>query len=184
MRTVAATVYMSLDGVIEHPERWSLSYFNEQAAAHQTELLSRTDVLLQGRVTYEGFATFWGQPSDDAYNDRMYQLPKLLVSRTLTEGSWHNTTVTDDPVAAVAQARQDGDGLVLTYGFGSIAYALLDAGLLDEVHVWVHPVLARQGEPQDLLFRPGGPQTPFDLVGSTTLDTGVTILQLSSTRRA
>ena len=182
MRTVVANVYLTLDGVIEHPEKWSIPYFNEQAAAYQTEVLSRTDVLLQGRTTYESFAQFWNQPSDDAYNQRMYEVPKLLVSGTVTEGSWNNTTVTDDPVAAVKQLREDGDGLVLTYGFGSIAYTLLDEGLLDEVHAWVHPVLARNAERQDLLLHEGPAASHFDLAGSTTLDTGVTILRLAARR--
>ncbi|GEA87428.1 dihydrofolate reductase family protein [Cellulomonas cellasea] len=185
MRTTVATVYASLDGVVDHPEKWSLPYFNEQAAAYQTDLLSRSDVLLQGRRTYEGFAPYWSTPSDDAYNDRMYEIPKVLISRTLTEGTWHNTTtVTDDPVAAVEKLRVDGDGHVLTYGFGSIAYALAEAGLLDEVHVWVHPVLARTAGPEDLMFSPGDQLVRFAHAGATTLDTGVTILRLVAEPRA
>jgi dihydrofolate reductase len=136
---------------------------NEQSAAYRTELLSRTDVLVQGRETYEGFAQFWNQPSDDPYDNRMFELPKLLVSRSLTEGSWNNTTVTDDPVGAVERLKGAGDGLVSTYGFGSIAYGLLDTGLLDEMHAWVHPVLAREGGPEDLLFRQGTGKSPLTL---------------------
>lgn len=180
MRTVTAAVYVSLDGVIDHPEKWSLTYWNDQSAAYQTELLDRTDVLVQGRVTYEGFAQFWNQPSDDAYNNRMFELPKVLVSRTATEGAWNNTTVSADPIGTVRELKDGGDGVVLTYGFGSIAYDLLDAGLLDELHVWVHPVLARTAEPEELLFRPGNAKTDLSLLGSTTLDTGVTILHLAT----
>lgn len=185
MRTTVATMYASLDGVVDHPEKWSLPYFNDQAAAYQTELLGRSDVLLQGRRTYEGFTPYWNAPSDDAYNHRMYEIPKVLVSRTLTEGTWNNTTtVTDDPVAAVEKLRIDGDGHILTYGFGSIAYALAAAGLLDEVHVWIHPVLARTAGPEDLLFSPGDQLVSFTHAGATTLDTGVTILRLVTEPRA
>jgi dihydrofolate reductase len=182
MRTVVANVYASLDGVIQRPEKWSLSYFTEQSAAYQTEVLSRTDVLLQGRVTYDTFAQFWNKPSDDAYDNRMYEVPKVLVSRTVEHGTWHNSTVAGDPVKAVEELVQDGDGLVLTYGFGSIAYALLDAGLLDEVHVWVHPVFARNASAEDVLFRPGTSKVPLSLLRSTTLDSGVTVLHLGVER--
>jgi dihydrofolate reductase len=180
VRTVVATVYTSLDGVIRRPEKWSMAYFTEQSAAYQTDLLSRTEALLQGRQTYESFAQFWNQPSDDAYNQRMYELPKVMVSRTATTGAWNNTTVSSDPATAVQQLKQEGDGTVLTYGFGSIAYALLDAGLLDEVHVWIHPVLARDAAAEDLLFRPGTTKTPLNLRNSTSLDSGVTILHLAT----
>jgi dihydrofolate reductase len=184
MRKVVATVYTSLDGVINRPEKWSLEYFSKQASAYQTDLLADTDVLLQGRRTYESFAQFWNQPSEDAYNHRMYQIPKLLASRTLDQGTWNNTTVTDNAVRGVEKIRQDGDGLVLTYGFGSIAYDLLEANLLDELHVWIHPVLARDASPDDLLFTPGSGKTPFDVVGTTSLDSGVTILHLSVAGRS
>ena len=66
MRTVTAAVYVSLDGVIDHPEKWSLTYWNEQSAAYQTELLDRTDVLVQGRLTYESLAPLCTQPSAHA----------------------------------------------------------------------------------------------------------------------
>lgn len=181
MRKVIATMYVSLDGVVEHPEKWSLSYFDAEAARYQTALLADSDILLQGRATYETFAQFWNEPSDDAYNQRMYEIGKVLVSRSAESGQWHNTElVTGDPVAAVEKLRQDDGGAILTYGFGSIAYTLLDAGLLDEVHVWIHPVLARTADPAaDLWFRAGEHNVTLTPLGTTSLPTGVTILRLA-----
>lgn len=181
MREVIATMYVSLDGVMENPEKWSLPYFDDAAAGYQTALLARSDVLLQGRATYDGFAPFWSEPSEDAYNQRMYEIAKVLVSRSGEPGQWNNTvSVTPDPVAAVRELRQEEGGAILTYGFGSIAYALLDAGLLDEVHVWIHPVLARDADPAtDLWFRRGRANVPLTPLEVTSLPTGVTILRLA-----
>ena len=185
MRKVVATVYVSLDGVIGSPEKWSLAYFGEQSAAYQTSLLKQADVLFQGRLTYESFSRFWNTPSDDAYNNAMYEIPKLLLSRTVDEGVWNNTAlVSDDPVVAVDKVRGEGDGLMLRYGFGSVARTLLHAGLLDEVHAWVHPVLAGgDAQPADLLWQPGALKTAFDLLGTTRLDTGVDILRLGAQKQ-
>ena len=180
MHRVVATVYTSLDGVIGHPEKWSLPYFDAEAAAYQTRVLQQADVLLQGRATYDSFAQFWNQPSEDAYDQRMYEMPKVLVSRSAAEGAWNGTTIRRDPVAAVEELRAQDRGTVLTYGFGSIAYALLEAGLLDEVHVWLHPVLAREAGPEDLLFRAGATKASFGVLDSTSLGSGVTILHLAT----
>jgi dihydrofolate reductase len=181
MRNVIATMYVSLDGVMENPEKWSLPYFDESAAKYQTALLAGSDLLLQGRATYEGFAPFWNEPSEDAYNNRMYEIEKVLVSRSGATGTWHNTvSVTGDPVAAVRELRQREGGSILTYGFGSIAYELLEAELLDEVHVWIHPVLARDADPEtDLWFRRGGANVALAPLEVTSLPTGVTILRLA-----
>ena len=181
MRKVVATVYASLDGVIGSPEKWSLAYFGQQSAAYQTSLLEQADVLFQGRLTYESFSRFWNAPSDDEYNHVMYEIPKVLLSRTAHEGMWNNTAiVSDDPVDTVDTVRGEGDGLMLTYGFGSVARTLLTAGLLDEVHVWVHPVLAGgDAQPADLLWQPDTAKTSFDLLNTTRLDTGVDILTLA-----
>ena len=185
MRKVVATVYASLDGVIGSPEKWSLAYFGQQSAAYQTSLLEQADVLFQGRLTYDSFSRFWNAPSDDAYNNRMYEIPKVLLSRTVDDGAWNNTAiVSDNPVIAVDKVRGEGGGLMLTYGFGSVARTLLNAGLLDEVHVWVHPVLAGgDAEPADLLWHPDTPKTSFDLVNATRLDTGVEILTLAAQKQ-
>ena len=185
MRKVVSNVYVSLDGVVGHPEKWSLAYFSKESAAYQTALLEQADVLFQGRLTYESFAQFWNAPSEDAYNNRMYEIPKLLLSRTTTEGAWNNTTVvSDDPLTAVDKARGEGDGLMLSYGFGPIARTLMAQGLLDEVHVWVNPVLAGgDARPEDLLWQPGAPKTGFELLETTRIDTGVTILRLGVQRQ-
>ncbi|MCO8273664.1 hypothetical protein M1L60_24005 [Actinoplanes sp. TRM 88003] len=108
MRKVIATMYVSLDGVQENPEKWSLPYFDDAAAKYRTALLAGSDLLLQGRATYDGFAPFWNEPSEDAYNNRMYEIEKILVSRSGAPGEWHNTvSVTADPVATVReQARR------------------------------------------------------------------------------
>ena len=181
MRKVIATVYVSLDGVIKRPEKWSLAYFHEAAAQYQTALLAGCDILVQGRETYESFSRVWSKPSDDEYNQRMYAIRKVLVSHSGEAGPWNNTErVTDDPVGTVAKLRQEDGGAVLTYGFGSVAYALLDAGLLDEVHVWIHPVLARTADPgTDLWFRAGERNVTLTPLDTTSLPSGVTILRLA-----
>ncbi len=128
-----------------------------------------------GRRTYEGFAPAWMSRSGDAYSDRINTMPKYVVSSTLTDPEWPNTTVIGpaDPVAEIARL----DGSLVQYGFGRLTFALMEAGLLDELRLWFHPFIVGRGGPDDLLYRDTALQR-FTLTDTTTLENGIVILTL------
>ena len=178
MRRLVNSTYLSLDGVIESPQNWpDTGGFSDQGTAVQTELLNACDAVVMGRRTYEGFAPVWSTMSGDPFADRMNALPKYVASTTLRDPEWQNTTVFDgDPVQRVAELKeQDGLGIV-QYGFGRLTYGLMAAGLLDELHLWVHPFFVGRASTDDLLFRPGDPML-FDHTDTVALDSGIVILR-------
>ncbi len=101
---------------------------------------------LLGRVTYEGFAAAWPQMEDEAgFAERMNSMPKYVVSSTLTDPEWTNTTVLPD-VDAVAKLRDELDGNILVAGSTRLVHALLEADLVDELRLVVFPVLLGEGK--------------------------------------
>jgi dihydrofolate reductase len=177
MRKIINSTYISLDGVIESPHEWpSRDVGDDTATTIQTELLFACDAVLMGRHTYDGFAPVWATRSGDPYSGRMNSMAKYVVSSTLRNPEWNNTTVIDGDVVAEIERLKDLPGKdIVQYGFGQLSYTLMDHGLLDELRLWVHPFFVRRGGPQDLLFREG-PLTELDLVDTRTLGSGVVIL--------
>jgi dihydrofolate reductase len=176
VRKVINSTYISLDGVIENPQDWpSLGSVDDAGTRIQTDLLMSCDAVLMGRRTYEGFAPVWSGRSGDVYTDRINSMDKYVVSSTLTAPEWNNTTViTGDVVAEVAKLKEAPGRDIVQYGFGEVSRALLAAGLLDELRLWVHPFFVGAASEQDLLFRAGAPAS-FELVDSTTLASGIII---------
>lgn len=178
MRKIINSTYISLDGVIENPQNWPSSKHEDDGAGCrlQNDLLSACDAVLMGRRTYEGFAPVWSARSGDPLSDRMNSMEKYVVSSTLQDPTWNNTTVIDhDPIAEIARLKkQDGQDIV-QYGFGELAYALMANGMLDELRLWVHPFFVGHGQPDDLMFRES-PLATFDLVDTQTLTSGIVVL--------
>lgn len=177
MRKIINSTYVTLDGVVQNPQDWpSLGSFSDEGNQIQTQLLERCDAVLMGRHTYEGFAPVWSAMSGDPFSDRMNALPKYVVSTTLTDPQWHNTTViSQDPIAAIRDLKQQPGADIVQYGFGPLSHALMAAGLVDELRLWVHPFFLGTGTASDLLFRAGSSGS-FDLSESTSLDSGIVIL--------
>jgi dihydrofolate reductase len=134
------------------------------------------DALLLGRRTYEGFAPVWVTRSGDPYSDYINAMPKYVVSTTLKDPEWQNTRVIDGDVVAAITSLKESPGMdIVQYGFGDVSRLLLQHGLLDELRLWVHPLILGHGSPSDLLFG-SAPSVAFRLVGSTTLSHGIIIL--------
>lgn len=176
MRRIINSTYISLDGAIENPQDWPSSDVGDDTAyTIQRDLLFACDVLLMGRRTYEGFAPVWTTRSDE-FSDRINGMAKYVVSTTLTDPEWNNTTViADDPVAEIERLKGEPGLDIVQYGFGRLSYTLLEHGLLDELRLWVHPFFVGSGGPADLLYR-DGPFTAFTLVDTTALKSGIVIL--------
>jgi dihydrofolate reductase len=181
VRRIINSTYVTLDGVIQNPQDWpSLGSFSGEGNQVQAELLERCDAVLMGRRTYDGFAPVWSARSGDPVSDRMNALPKYVVSTTLTDPQWHNTTViAHDPIEAIRDLKQQPGAGIVQYGFGAVSHALMAAGLLDELRLWVHPFFTGTGTASDLLYRTGSSGS-FELADSTRLDSGIVILTYRS----
>ncbi|GAA4053605.1 dihydrofolate reductase family protein [Nonomuraea soli] len=173
MGRLVNSTYITLDGVVGEPHEWPSTGSDDGTALKlQTDLLLASDAVLMGRRTYEVFAATWPERSGDSYSDRINTMPKYVASATLTEPAWHHTTVLADQVAErVAELKAGGTNLV-QYGFGELSHTLLAHGLIDELRLWVHPLLVGKG---DQLFR-GGSASAFQLAGTVVLTSGTVVL--------
>lgn len=181
MRKIVNSTYITLDGVIQNPQDWpATGGFGAAGNRVQAELLERCDAVLMGRHTYDIFAPVWTAMSGIPLADRMNALPKHVVSTTLVDPQWNNTTVIDrDPIRTVRGLKEQPGADIVQYGFGPLSRALLAEGLLDELRLWVHPFILGTGTPEDLLYRPGSSGS-FTLTDSTTLPSGIVILTLAA----
>jgi dihydrofolate reductase len=171
MRKIVVTEFISLDGVIEDPGGaegykyggWSMPYFNDKVGEFKLEELVAADALLLGRVTYEGFAKAWPEYSDEAgFADRMNNYPKYVVSRTLQNATWNNSTVIRDNVIDRIKELKNQDGRnILVGGSAQLSHFLRQNDLVDEYRLAVHPVILGTGK---RLFQDTGDKTPLQLV--------------------
>ena len=172
MRKIIESTLVSADGVVGSPPLWAMDYRDEEVTKDALERLSGSDAMLMGRGTYELFAAIWPGQSDD-FAQRMNAIRKYVFSSTLARADWSNTTVVRGDVLAEAARikEQDGHDLAL-FGHGRLAQTLLENGLIDELRLSIHPVLAGAGLPQ---FS-NGRKTPLTLVSAKTFTTGVVVL--------
>jgi dihydrofolate reductase len=178
MRRIINSTYISLDGAIENPQDWPSGRHKDDGRGGQiqTDLLLGCDATLMGRRTYEGMAPVWTTMSGDAYSDHINAMEKWVVSTTLTDPQWNNTDVISEDVVEELRRRKEQPGKdIVQYGYGQLTDTLVNHHLLDELRLWVHPFLIGRGDAQDLLFRDGR-EAQFELLGTTTLSSGIVIL--------
>lgn len=172
MRKIIVGEFISLDGVVESPQRWHLPYVNEEMFGVMWGLSARSDTMLLGRVTYQDFAgAFADAPADDQVAAQMNRPAKVVVSNTLTELPWQNSTrIGGDVIGQVAGLKERPGEDILVTGSITLVRSLLDAGLVDELSLLVHPIVVGTGQ---RLFEDGTGQVPLKLAGSATFSTGV-----------
>ena len=169
MGFIKSGLFISLDGVIEAPETWHFPYFDDQMGAVVGELMSESDATLIGRNTYEGFAAYWPTADpDDPMTEAMNGARKYVVSNTLTDATWENSSVISGDIAAELTALK-ADTRLGTTGSATLVRWLVEQGLVDELHLLVHPVVVGHGKK---LFADGA-KVPLQLASSTTFTTGV-----------
>ncbi|MGW5410472.1 alpha/beta fold hydrolase [Actinomadura geliboluensis] len=163
MRKIIVSEFTTLDGVIERPGElgWAFRFDRgEEGDALKADEVRSAGALLLGRTTYEGFAQAWPRQTGE-FADRMNGMPKYVVSSTLDDPEWDNTTViTLDDVAALK--RQPGED-ILVNGSARLVQALAERGLVDEYRLLVHPVLLGGGQ---RLFGDGAEAAELRLVES------------------
>jgi dihydrofolate reductase len=180
MATIKASMFMALDGVVDPGVgNWHFPYFNEQMG----EAVSRThdaDVMLFGRVTYDSFAGAWPERETAGGDDagmakHLGDVRKIVASRSALELTWRNSEQLHGDLVAAATALKNDPSIaqIALSGSVSIVRQLLDAGLLDELHLFVHPATAGSGL---RLFEDGGPARNLKLVSSQPFTTGVLYL--------
>ena len=184
MGKLVVTEFISLDGVIEDPGGaegykhggWSFKSPAPDGERFKFDELMAADVQLLGRVTYQGFAAAWPamEEATGEFGAKMNNMPKVVVSTTLTEPAWKNTTViAGDVAASVAALKAQYPGDVLVGGSATLAQSLAEYGLVDEYHLMVHPVVLGEGK---RLFKVGGPDIALELVESRNVGPNVLLL--------
>ena len=172
MRRLIESTLVSVDGVIGEPHRWTGEHFGAEAIARALDQLTRTDAMVMGRRTYEMFSTIWSEPVDD-YAAAIHSMSKYVFSSTLEHADWNNTTVIrGDVSSAVRDLKHQAGRDIVLYGHGPVGQALLEANLLDEIKLWIHPVVVGSGT---LWFR-DGKTSGLELVATETTATGVVIV--------
>jgi dihydrofolate reductase len=175
MRRIINSTFVSIDGVINHMEAWHFGYIDDEATQIATDQLLASDGLLMGRKTYDVYAVSWPE-RDGAYAEKINNMQKYVASTTLQAADWTNTEVIGgDLVKEVTRLKEQPGGDILMHGFGPVARTLLSQGLLDELHLWVHPAFAGVGGVSDMLFSEGS-NARLSLLGTRTLSSGVVLL--------
>jgi dihydrofolate reductase len=178
VRKLKAWLYVTLDGVVEAPETWVMP--DERMFAEQTVDYAASDALMLGRRTYEGFAAAWPQRGSDVQNaDWMNTTNKYVASTRLESPEWQNTTVLQGDVReAVSRLKQqDGETITLN-GSATLLRSLLTAGLVDELRLFLHPVVLGSG---DRLFEDAEGQLALKLGECRAYDNGVVSLTYQPT---
>lgn len=173
MSTVIFSAVTTLDGIVDGPgegiERIDWFRADEEWLDYSTEILDAANVLLFGWRTYAGMAAFWPTQTGPVA-DRMNGLPKIAFSRSERTTTWHNATISADPVGEVRRLRSTGTDTVQILGSADLAGTLSENGLIDEYRFAVTPVALGAGVPW---FRPGRPRLELDTVGTRVFGSGV-----------
>jgi dihydrofolate reductase len=173
MGKIRSNFFISLDGVVESPDQWHFGYFNDEMGEAISAGAATTDAFLMGRVLYSEWSEYWPQQSDDDFAKFLNNVPKYVLSSTLTEAAWNNTTIVSGDVAAqVRQIKANTERDITMSGSATTVRWLLAEGLLDELNLLVHPVAVGHGQ---RLFAEGASHS-LKLLRSTTFSTGVVYL--------
>jgi dihydrofolate reductase len=181
MGKVVVTEFISLDGVIEDPGGaedyehggWSFEIpRGDEGDKFKLDETMDSEALLLGRITYEGFADAW-PTREGEFADKFNGMPKYVVSGSMKDAEWENTTVISADLAAeVAKLKASHEGDIVVHGSAQLAQALIDEGLVDELRLMVYPVVLGSGK---RLFGDSG-KKPLKLTDSQVVGEGVAIL--------
>jgi dihydrofolate reductase len=182
MGRIVVSEFVSLDGVMEDPGGsedfkhggWTFEISTgDEGMQFKVDETMQSEAMLLGRKTYEGFAEAWPE-RDGEFADRFNGMPKYVVSSTLRDPEWTNTTVVGgDLPSAVAGVREQTSGDVVVHGSAQLVQGLLDADLVDEMRLMVFPVVLGSGK---RLFGETTDKKPLKLTDSKIVGDGVAIL--------
>lgn len=175
MGRIVAYEYLTLDGVMEAPERWQFSYLSDDVAeVIKTQILDASAVLL-GRITYDIFAASWPSSTKNEFGiaDKLNSMPKFVVSKTLHKADWQNSTlIKGEPLQEVVDLKRQVEGIIALLGSRYLVATLMQNALIDEFRLMIHPVVLGGGQ---RLFQEGI-HAELRLVESRTFNSGVVLL--------
>ena len=144
MRKLIESTLVSLDGVVEAPDRWAR--FDQEAVEYSMHELENYDAFVMGRVTYERLRAIWEPVTGNPYIDAINQMPKHVATRTRGTLGWNATPLGDDVPGTLARMKTQPGRDLIKYGTSRLDAALLGAGLIDEIRLWIMPVVVGTGE--------------------------------------
>jgi dihydrofolate reductase len=177
MRKVNAGLFISLDGVTESPDQWQFDYFDDDMLATLGAHIAAEDTILLGRVTYQDWTHYWPTATDEPYASHINNASKYVVSTTLDKvewGKWANISLIKGGLAEeIARLKQQPGKNIGVAGSPTLVRTMLQAGLLDELTLMIHPVVVGSGK---RLFEGEGALKRLKLVATKTTKSGVSIL--------
>lgn len=188
MRKIIVTEFITLDGVVEapggnetpHPHGgWQFKYSAPETGKYKVDELADVDALLLGKNTYVQFVGYWPGQTGGGFADRINQLPKYVVSRSLQKVEWNNSHILRDVTQDVAALKKTDGGDILVYGSATLVKALLHHDLVDELRLMVYPLSVGGGL---RLFDDNRELKKFALKHSRTTDNGILILEYQPAR--
>ena len=181
MRKIKSNFFISLDGVVESPDKWHFPYFDDEMGAAVSAGFATADALLMGRVLYDEWSAYWPEHADEPFGDVMNSIKKYVVSNSLQEAEWQNTEIVNGDVArrlTDVKAQEGGD--IAMSGCPTTVRWLLREGLLDELNLLVHPLCVGDGLAR--LFAPDEPSIALELLSAQTFKSGVLNLSYARAR--
>jgi dihydrofolate reductase len=186
MRKLITTTFMTLDGVVQAPGGpeedetgsfsyggWSAPYWDDAIGEFMDELMGKPFDLVLGRKTYDIFASFWPNQSDDAGGKPLNEATKYVASRGNPELSWDKSVqLTGDVVQAILELKQGNGPELQIHGSGNLIQSLLGNNVIDEMRVITYPVVLGTGK---RLFEVGAAPTKLEAIKTTTVANGVTL---------
>lgn len=151
MRKITAGLFSGADGVVDEPSAWHFPYFSDELGAAVTEQFDSADTMLFGRKTYEGFAEAWPAREEAKGDDyemakKFGDMRKIVVSHSHLDFAWRNSEqVSGDLIDYVKEIKAGEGGTISMSGSVSVVRQLLRAGLLDELHLYIHPIAVGRG---------------------------------------
>lgn len=174
MRKVVAGLYVSLDGVVESPDRWQFDHFDDEIMSSMGSQLESEDAVLLGRVTYQEWAAYWPSSTDEPFASFINNIPKYVVSTTLDRVDWSNSMLVKGSLKEeITRLKGQAGKNIGVAGSPTLVYSLLVNDLLDELTLMIHPVVVGSGK---RLFKGDSGLKRLKLVGSQISSTGVAIL--------
>jgi dihydrofolate reductase len=192
MRKLISGLFITLDGVVEAPgsgdttlpdkRGWSMPFTDEEVGGFIMGGMASSDAMLLGRNTYENFAAFWSaQPADDPIAAHMNNQKKYVVSSTLKQADWNNSTLLKGDLAqAITQLKNQPGKDISIVGSGTLVQSLLQLDLIDELNLLICPVILGVGK---RLFKEGVDTKVLKAVNPKTYGSGMTILTLQPNKK-
>jgi dihydrofolate reductase len=173
VRKIKSHFFISLDGVVEAPDKWHFPYFDDEMGEVVGAGFATTDAMLMGRVLYDEWAAYWPEHADQPFGDVMNSMKKYVVSDSLEAADWQNSEVLkgDEAAKQLADIKARDGGDIAMSGSATTVRWLLREGLLDELNLLVHPIVVGDGLAR--LFPPDEPTVPLELLRSETFKSGV-----------